>query len=100
MALMTNSYGQIALTTINLQPDYSDPLLLVIKLRLMGLDKSALSWVRNYILGRHQSFYVDGPNLSVFAMWSSFEQHRWTSGYQPDVIHDHAVDVQLECGRW
>ena len=49
--------------------DLCDHPLLVEKLRLMGLEETALSWVWSYLSGRQQSCYVDGhlsAPLSLF----------------------------------
>ena len=83
--------------------DLCDHYLLVEKLRLMGLDESALSWIWSYLSGSQQSCYVDGhlsAPLSLFPcgvpqgsiggplLWLCFTCD------QPDVVHDHAVDGQ------
>ena len=97
--------------------DLCDHVLLIEKLRLMGLDESALSWVRSYLSGRQQSCYVDGhlsaplslpqcgvPQGSIGGplLWLCFICD------QPNVVHDHAVDAQeahhgcdqqAECGQ-
>ena len=97
--------------------DLCDHFLLIEKLRLMGLEESALSWVRSYLSDRQQSCYVDGhisaplsllecgvPQGSIGGplLWLCFTCD------QPDVVHDHAVDAQeahhgcdqpVECGE-
>ena len=83
--------------------DLCDHEILVEKLKIMGLQSTALNWVRSYLSNRRQSCYVDGelsPALKLLdcgvpqgsiggpLLWLCFTCD------QPDVIHDHLVDGQ------
>ena len=83
--------------------DLCDHYLLVEKLKLMGLDDSASSWIWSYLSGRRQSCFVDGnlsSSLDLLAcgvpqgsiggplLWLCFTCD------QPDAIHEHPVDGQ------
>ena len=83
--------------------DLCDHYLLVEKLKLLGLDDSAATWMFSYLSGRQQSCYADGhlsTPISLFPcgvpqgsiggplLWLCFTCD------QPDVIHDHPVDGQ------
>ena len=80
--------------------DLCDHYLLVEKLKLMGLDDSATSWMWSYLSGRQQSCFVDGflsAPLKLFScgvpqgsiggplLWLCFTCD------QPDVTHEHPV---------
>ena len=88
--------------------DLCDHYLLVEKLRLMGLEESATSWIWSYLSDRQQSCFIDGhlsPPLKLFScgvpqgsiggplLWLCFTFD------QPDVTHEHPVDGgDLQCG--
>ena len=84
--------------------DLCDHHLLTEKLKLMGLEESAVSWFWSYLSGRRQSCMVDGqlsapldippcgvPQGSIGGpiLWLIFTCD------QPDVIHDHNIDGQM-----
>ena len=91
--------------------DLCDHYLLVEKLKLMGLEDEAASWIWSYLSGRKQSCYVDGhlsapknlfscgvPQGSIGGplLWLCFTCD------QPDVTHDHPVqgeDLHRGCGQ-
>ena len=83
--------------------DLCDHRILLEKLEIMGLQTSALNWIRSYLSDRKQSCYVDGelspalnlpdcgvPQGSIGGplLWLCFTSD------QPDVIHEHPVDGQ------
>ena len=83
--------------------DLCDHTLLLEKLKLMGLEQSAITWVGSYLAGRKQSCFVDGslsspldllncgvPQGSIGGplLWLCFTYD------QPDVIHEHVIDGQ------
>ena len=83
--------------------DLCDHTLLLEKLRLMGLEESAIAWVGSYLARRKQSCFVDGnlssplnlldcgvPQGSIGGplLWLCFTCD------QPDVIHEHVIDGQ------
>ena len=74
--------------------------ILIQKLRLMGLEESALCWIRSYLANMKQSCFIDGelstalnlldcgvPQGSIGGplLWLCFTCD------QPDVVHDHPV---------
>ena len=80
--------------------DLCDHQILLGKLKLMGLDDSALNWIESYLGNRKQSCFVDAelsiplnlpacgvPQGSVGGplLWLAFTCD------QPDVVHDHPV---------
>ena len=91
--------------------DLCDHYLLVEKLKLMGLEDEAATWMWSYLSGRRQSCYVDGylsEPLNLFScgvpqgsiggplLWLCFTCD------QPDVVHDHPVegnDLHRGCGQ-
>jgi hypothetical protein len=91
--------------------DLCDHYLLVEKLKLMGLEDEAATWMWSYLSGRRQSCYVDGhlsAPLNLFScgvpqgsiggplLWLCFTCD------QPDVVHDHLVegnDLHRGCGQ-
>ena len=90
--------------------DLCDHSLLIEKLKLMGVDDSALHWIKSYLSNRKQSCFIDGElstPLNLFdcgvpqgsiggpLLWLCFTCD------QPDVIHDHPIngqDLQRGCG--
>ena len=84
--------------------------ILIEKLKLLGLEEQATTWVKSYLSGRKQSCFIDGElstplNLLVCGvpqgsiggplLWLCFTCD------QPDVIHNHEVDgeeLQRGCG--
>ena len=90
--------------------DLCDHNILIDKLELMGVENSALGWIRSYLSGRKQSCFVDGdmsaplklldcgvPQGSIGGplLWLCFTCD------QPDIIHDHQVvgqDLHRGCG--
>ena len=90
--------------------DLCDHEILIEKLRLMGVENSALGWIRSYLSQRKQSCFVDGelsaplnllncgvPQGSIGGplLWLCFTCD------QPDAIHDHPVvghDLNRGCG--
>ena len=84
--------------------DLCDHYLLTEKLRLMGVDDSAVKWFSHYLLDRKQSCFVDG-NLSPMLdipqcgvpqgsiggpiLWLLFTCD------QPDVVHNHFIDRKV-----
>ena len=83
--------------------DLCDHVILVEKLKLMGVEDATATWVLSYLSGRRQSCFVDGhmsPSKALFScgvpqgsiggplLWLCFTCD------QPDVIHDHPVDGQ------
>ena len=83
--------------------DLCDHTLLLEKLKLMGLEDPAITWVSSYLTGRKQSCFVDGnmscplnlldcgvPQGSIGGplLWLCFTCD------QPDVIHEHAINGQ------
>ena len=82
--------------------DLCDHGLLLDKLKLLGVEESALCWFSSYLKGRKQSCIVDGqisaplniPNCGVPQgsiggpiLWLIFTCD------QPDVIHNHNIDI-------
>jgi hypothetical protein len=88
--------------------DLCDHYLLVEKLKLMGLENAAASWIWSYLSGRQQSCFVDGQLSSPLDLLSCGVPQGSIGGPilwlcftcdQPDVVHDHPVDGQdLHCG--
>ena len=83
--------------------DLCDHNILIQKLRLMGLEESALCWIGSYLANRKQSCFIDGelskalnlldcgvPQGSIGGplQWLCFTCD------QPDVVHDHPVNGQ------
>ena len=83
--------------------DLCDHFLLIEKLRLMGIEDSAASWFWSYLSSRKQSCMIDGqlstpidipscgvPQGSIGGpiLWLIFTCD------QPDVIHDHQVNIK------
>ena len=80
--------------------DLCDHFLLVEKLKLMGLDEAASSWIWSYLSGRQQSCFVDGKLSSPMDLFSCGVPQGSIRGPllwlcftcdQPDVIHEHPV---------
>jgi hypothetical protein len=83
--------------------DLCDHYLLVEKLKLMGLEDTAASWIWSYLSGRSQSCFVDGNLSSPIDLLSCGVPQGSIGGPllwlcytcdQPDVVHEHAVDGQ------
>ena len=81
--------------------DLCDHYLLVEKLKLMGLEESATSWIWSYLSGRQQSCFIDGHLSSPLKLFSCGVPQGSIGGPllwlcftcdQPDVIHEHSVD--------
>ena len=83
--------------------DLCDHDILIQKLRLMGLEQSALCWMKSYLDKRKQSCFIDGelstalnlldcgvPQGSIGGplLWLCFTCD------QPDVVHDHPINGQ------
>jgi hypothetical protein len=49
--------------------DLCDHTILIEKLRLMGLEAGALSWIRSYLSNRRQSCFVDGELSSALNLF-------------------------------
>ena len=83
--------------------DLCDHQLLIEKLKLMGLQTEAASWMESYLQGRSQSTLVDGhlsseqllPPCSVIqgGIGSGLLYLVYTNDL-PDVIHNHRVNYQ------
>jgi hypothetical protein len=83
--------------------DLCDHKLLIEKLKLMGLEKEASSWMESYLQGRSQSTLVDGqlssqqqlPPCSVIqgGIGSGLLYLAYTNDL-PDIIHNHTVDYK------
>ena len=80
--------------------DLCDHYLLVEKLKLMGLEESATSWIWSYLTGRQQSCFVDGHLSSPLDLFSCGVPQGSIGGPllwlcftcdQPDVTHEHPV---------
>ena len=83
--------------------DLCDHTLLLEKLKLMGLEQSAIAWVGSYLTGRKQSCFVDGYLSSPLDLLSCGVPQGSIGGPllwlcftcdQPDVIHEHEIDGQ------
>ena len=83
--------------------DLCDHYLLVEKLKLMGLEDTAASWIWSYLSGRSQSCFVDGNLSSPIDLLSCGVPQGSIGGPllwlcftcdQPDVVHEHPVDGQ------
>ena len=81
--------------------DLCDHKILLQKLRLMGLDESALSWVGSYLSKRKQSCYVDGEMSTPLKLFDCGVPQGSIGGPllwlcftcdQPDVVHNHPVN--------
>ena len=83
--------------------DLCDHYLLVEKLKLMGLEDSATSWIWSYLSDRRQSCFIDGHLSSPLDLLSCGVPQGSIGGPllwlcftcdQPDVTHEHPVDGQ------
>ena len=80
--------------------DLCDHYLLVEKLKLMGLEETAASWMWSYLSGRQQSCFVDGDLSSPLELFSCGVPQGSIGGPllwlcftcdQPDAVHEHHV---------
>jgi hypothetical protein len=83
--------------------DLCDHYLLVEKLKLMGLEEPATSWIWSYLTGRQQSCFVDGNLSSPLDLFSCGVPQGSIGGPllwlcftcdQPDGTHEHQVGGQ------
>ena len=80
--------------------DLCDHTILLEKLKLMGLEESALYWIRSYLSSRKQSCFVDGELSTALNLFDCGVPQGSIGGPllwlcftcdQPDVVHDHPV---------
>ena len=92
--------------------DLCDQNILIDKLKLMGLESSALCWVKSYLSRRKQSCFLDGELSDALDLFDCGVPQGSIGGPllwvcftcdQPDVVHDHPVlghgldrDIALE----
>ena len=83
--------------------DLCDHVLLIEKLKLLGLDDNSIAWFSNYLSGRKQCCIVDGHLSSSMAIPSCGVPQGSIGGPilwliftcdQPDVVHEHELDKE------
>ena len=90
--------------------DLCDNNILAEKLKLLGLEEQALTWIKSYLSGRKQSCFIDGELSTPLNLLSCGVPQGSIGGPllwlcftcdQPDVIHDHEVkgeELHRGCG--
>ena len=80
--------------------DLCDHSILIQKLKLMGVESSALGWIKSYLSNRKQSCFVDGEMSAPLDLFDCGVPQGSIGGPllwlcftcdQPDVVHDHPV---------
>ena len=83
--------------------DMVDHSLLLEKLTLYGFNEVSISWVKSYLLGRHQSVYIEGKMSKILPVTSGVSQgsnlgpllYTIFMNELPEVMHNHNENQSL-----
>ena len=83
--------------------DMVDHTILLEKLRIFGLEESALQWMRSYLVGRSQSVFIDGCLSPAMAVECGVPQgsilgplmYILFTNDMPNLVHNHPIDFKV-----